>query len=56
MNVGVVGNPRYADLPAVLRSWPEAPSPRHPALYRAQSPHPLGRPLPLIDEAQLPTS
>ena len=43
MNVGVVGNPRYADLKAVLQQLArEAPVAWHLAVHRAQSRHRSG--------------
>lgn len=54
MNVGVVGNPRYADLAAVLRTLAHEAPARGIRLYTEPSLLTLwDKPLPLIDEAQL---
>ena len=50
MKVGVVGNPRYADLKAVLQQLSRSPVTWHLAGYRAQSPPLWDLNLPLLDE------
>ena len=54
MNVGVVGNPRYGDLAAVLRTLAREAPGRGVRLYTEPSLLTLwDQPLPLLEEAQL---